>query len=292
MARCHTPKVTVLKLLEPDFVNGRRAKARVQVLEVFDRKARDKTGRPVAVLIVEREEAYRRDEANGPIVEASIRLAYRRVPELGDCHLDARGTFDAGYRMTPEKPRVSLTSSNSTTVACGGHGAVFVNPDDLCGLRVGTYLMNEVVIWARQWPDAEVNAIKLQADMASTSNKDRRNRFYEQFNIQFDYVEIGRESGLSRPMLASELTPVDAWKQNINEIEVLPYIGRLIDDELAATSELQFRDRAVGDLHAELRMAKSRPVRWALGQLFSRHGERLAVWAVVVVFGLLTWFAV
>lgn len=35
-------------------------------------------------------------------------------------------------------------------------GELFLDPDELRGQRIGTYLMNEIVTWAQQWPEAPV----------------------------------------------------------------------------------------------------------------------------------------
>ena len=79
-------------------------------------------------------------------------------------------------------------------------------------------MMNEIVTWAKQWPEAEVKTITLNADDAWPGNRQRRNRLYEQFNIAFDYDQHSDHgSGRSRSMHAGALTPVDTWTRNIVE---------------------------------------------------------------------------
>ncbi|GBQ32032.1 hypothetical protein HLH34_00045 [Gluconacetobacter azotocaptans] len=82
-------------------------------------------------------------------------------------------------RQWDDRARISLTSHNPR------RGAVFLDLEELEGNRIGSYLMNLVVAWARQWPDASVNPITLLAHQARGENTIRRSRPYEQFGITF-----------------------------------------------------------------------------------------------------------
>lgn len=75
--------------------------------------------------------------------------------------------------------------------------------------------MNEVVTWARQWPNASVNPIRLFDADADDDNRNRRNRFYERFGFTFEYDDKDGTTGRSQDMLASDLIPVWSWTQNI-----------------------------------------------------------------------------
>lgn len=118
--------------------------------------------------------------------------------------------------------RVKLTDEE-----CRSGGDVRMRLSGLLGYRIGTYLMTEIVSWARQWPSAEVMQIKLSWEDEKPGawdgmNKPRRNRFYEQFGIEFDPSETESQiTARSKYMLAENLTTDDAeraWRLNIQEI--------------------------------------------------------------------------
>ena len=132
------------------------------------------------------------------------------------------------------------------------------------GHRIGTYLLNEIVQWVQRWPEATVNTVTLLSSQASGDNKERRNKFYEQFGLTFDYKDFERKEGESRPMLAGELNQVLTWKQNITEINMIDYLDNVLFSEERASTELAFRDRACKELIAEQRQAEAKPVRWLL----------------------------
>ena len=120
----------------------------------------------------------------------------------------------------------------SLTSPAMGSGAVFLDLPGLEGQRIGTYLFNEIVTWAQQWPDATVQGVRLEAGQSHGENKARRNWFYEQFGLVFDYSDPEHKSGRSQPMLVKNLIPVDAWKQNIRERRMQEYMAeRLYSEE-------------------------------------------------------------
>lgn len=75
------------------------------------------------------------------------------------------------------------------------------------GMRLGTYLQNEVVRWALgQGLPGRIEKIFLgSGDAANEKARDRRNRFYEQFGLRFHWAEIPgqleRAEGSSLPEL-------------------------------------------------------------------------------------------
>ncbi|WGS50112.1 hypothetical protein LFL96_00965 [Paraburkholderia sp. D15] len=240
-----------------------RTKPRIYVLEIRDC---EKLGSElVAWLLIERQENYRRDAYDDSICEASIRLSYQRVLPKYSRHADSKGYFSGGYsRGFGDGSVISLTSESTAK------GAVFLDLPGLKGHRIGTYLMNEIVTWAKQWADARVLSVELLAGQADEENKSRRNRFYEQFGLVFDYRDPDRREGLSKPMLAAELIKVDTWKQNICERDVREYLGEVLYERERDGFELLQRGRANKDLLDEIKRAEARPMRWALRRLLWR----------------------
>ncbi|EEW1002827.1 hypothetical protein NJI34_41095 [Pseudomonas sp. S 311-6] len=267
----------------PSFDNGWRegqsVKPRILVLEIKDKDRPD--DKALGWVLVEREETYRRDPRDGTIYEASIRLSYQRITAKFSHRDGGKGRFDGSYSRNFNA--VSLTSTSMSK------GAVFLDLPGLDGQRIGTYLMNEIVQWVQQWPEATVNSIELLAGQAHGDNKARRNWFYEQFGLVFDYTDPEHREGRSRPMLAGALVKVETWKQNITEHRMLDYLAAVLYAEERATSELQARDRACAQLIAEQRRAEARPVRWALRRLYIHYASTVLAGLVLTALVGMAW---
>ncbi|EHR2651871.1 TPA: hypothetical protein ACGR8A_004678 [Escherichia coli] len=267
----------------PSFDNGWRegqsVKPRILVLEIKDKDRPD--DKALGWVLVEREETYRRDPRDGTIYEASIRLSYQRITAKFSHRDGGKGRFDGSYSRNFNS--VSLTSTSMSK------GAVFLDLPGLDGQRIGTYLMNEIVQWVQQWPETTVNSIELLAGQAHGDNKARRNWFYEQFGLVFDYTDPEHREGRSRPMLAGALVKVETWKQNITEHRMLDYLAAVLYAEERATSELQARDRACAQLIAEQRRAEARPVRWALRRLYIHYASTVLAGLVLTALVGMAW---
>ena len=248
---------------DSDRRDGKLIKPRICVVEVRDRDKLDAD--PIAWVIVERQEFYRRDERDNSIYEASIRLSYERIGPKYSIGMIGKGSFSGGYsRGFSGNPLVSLTSESTS------RGAVFLDLPGLEGQRIGTYLMNEIVRWAQQWPDATVCSVELGELQAYPENKERRNRFYEQFGLVFDYRDTDHKNGLSRPMLAAELTTVETWKANLREMDVREYFSEEVFENERMKLDLARLQCAVDGLNNEIKRAEARPIKWFLRQLWLR----------------------
>ncbi|TJZ66691.1 hypothetical protein [Chitiniphilus eburneus] len=262
--------------------DGARIKPRICILEIKDRDKLD--GEPIAWLFVEREETYRRDDRDGSVYEASIRLSYERIAPKHSYRMSGKGHFSGGFsRGYGDGSSVSLTSESTS------RGAVFLDLPGLEGQRVGTYLMNEIVQWVRQWPEATVRSVELLSGQAHGENKARRNRFYEQFGLKFDYRDPEQREGLSRPMLSEALTPVETWQSNIRECDVREYLGGVLYDRDRLGFELSQRERAIRNLSDEIKRAEAHPVRWALRQLWWRIAPPLGQVTILLIFAVMVW---
>lgn len=270
-----------LPSFEIGWKDGEPVKPRIYVLEIRDRDKPEND--PIAWLFIERQETCRRDERDGSIYEASICLSYERIAPKHSCLAKDKGYFSGGYsRGFGDVPFVSLTSESTS------RGAVFLDLPSLEGQRIGTYLMNEIVLWVQQWPEASVRSVELLPGQAhDEKNKVRRNRFYEQFGLVFDYLDLEEREGLSRPMFAAELTPVDTWKRNICEWDVREYLGEALYEREQLAFKLPQRELAIKNLSEEIKRAEARPVRWALQRLWWQISPLLGL--VLFILVLLIW---
>jgi len=263
---------------ELDVNNKGWTKPRILILEV--RHPEQPDGKPVAWLLVERLESVEHDRSDGSIRRASICLSYQRIKPRGAQDVLSQGTFCGGYSKTPIEA-VSLTSTSM------GRGGVFLEPQALRGHRIGTYLMNEIVVWAKKWPEAQLHSIELSWGQGQDNNRERRNRFYEQFGIAFEYADEERRSGLSRPMPAKSLVPTDSWQANIVERPVFDYLADILYAEQTASFELQLRSAAIRDLVNERNAAYNHPGRWFLKTLYQKHAGLLAMIIFLCVLALI-----
>lgn len=256
-----------------------RTKPRVLVLEIRDRDKPDTP--PIAWLLVEREETYRYDERDKTIYEASIRLYWETIERKHSRRMQGNQFFGGSYsRGFGGEPSVSLVS-----------GAVFFDPAELRGQRIGTYLMNEIVTWAKQWPNATVQSVELLAGQAQEDNKDRRNRFYERFGLVFDYRDPEHREGVSKPMPAEALTPVETWRANLKELDVRDYLADVLYENERLRHEISLRMRANESLSDEISNAEKRPLRWAFRRVWWRTRPLLVQIAILIVIGAAAWSA-
>lgn len=258
-----------------DWIDGKRGKPRIQVLEIHDRDYPD--GEPIAWLLVERQETCRR-APEGIVYDASIRLTYELVTLKHSLHKAASGNFAGRFTMFPELGAVSLSS-----------GAVFLDLPGLAGQRIGTYLMNEIVTWAKRWPEASVNNVELMIGQGGDENKERRNHFWERFGLEFDYRDPEHRTGSSKPMLAKDLNQVEEWAKNITELRVQDYLSEVLYTRQQALWEVVRLKAAFNDTRAELRKAEASPIRWALRELYCQYGGVMGGGALLAVFASVLW---
>lgn len=262
---------------EKSWSSGQREPARIRILEVTDKNKVDES--PIARLLVERVETVKKDFGNDEqVVSANIRLhCYLLLPERTDVY-QKHCQFDGHYSVLHNL--VSITSRSLK------QGMVALDLEGLKSQRIGTYLMNEVVAWAKQWPNAGVHTIRLLMGQADIENKERRNRFYEQFNIAFDYGDAERQVGESLPMKAGDLSLVTSWKQNIKELSVHGYLEQLLQSQKNLQWELDKRNDANRRLYEKLQTARQQPKSsWWMPKLsfvLATAGLSLLTWTLIL----------
>lgn len=242
------------------------AKPRIYVLHVYEP---EREGKPIASILVEHVEKIVRD-SKGVIVEASLRIHYELITRRRDFHRHPGGDFGGCYTRNFEgTERVSITSPSM------GSGAVFLDLPGLEGCRIGTYLMNEVVSWVKQWPDADLKPIGLVAGQADSENKERRNRFYQQFGIEFEFTDHSQAAGFSKPMRAGQLLNSEKWKSRIKVVDAREYLANILDENLNLEFEVDNQRRAKNEYKEQYDKAFRRPVIFMLQRLWFRYNEGL-----------------
>ena len=115
-------------------------KLNVYVLEVCDLE-KPKDEKPIAWLLVERNEKYTYDRSGDLLDTASICLNYHQIQARYSSGTVKGGSFSGGYCRSGNA--VSLSSSQPNT-----SGGIFTDPPELRGQHIGTHFLNEIVIWA------------------------------------------------------------------------------------------------------------------------------------------------
>ncbi|MFA6230901.1 MAG: hypothetical protein WC617_12145 [Rhodanobacter sp.] len=260
---------------ECTFSNEKTLAPEIQLLEIRALDAHDER-EPCAWVFVRREEKYTYRQGTKDVEEASITVSYQSVALHAGFRTRTGGTFVASYSRWGN--RISLTG-----LSPHGRGGIMV-AGGLRGMRLGTYLFNAIVGWAKQWPLAVVNSIKLSEVDADPDNRLRRNRFYEQFGLVFDYTDAQCRGGKSRTMPASDLQQVRTWEQNITVHAVHEHLGRVLQQNRQLRSDLAARERAIRDLSATANYQASHPIRTALSALWALHARWLVPLLVILGF--------
>lgn len=235
-----------------------------------------------AWVFVQRTEHYTYQDGPKRLIdvrESRIDLTFFALDPHGGGRALFSGSFCGSYSRFFN--RISLTGGTPTS-----KGAVLM-PSGLRGLRLGTFLLNTVVGWAMQWPEAEVNSIHVVENDGYPDNRARRNRLYERFGLIFDYTDDKKRAGQSRPMPAGELTQIDAEaaiKKNITVHRVPDGFALLLSQNRALRAQLDAREQAVASLSGRLKRYEEFPLRVATVTLWRRHARWLITSAIMALF--------
>lgn len=182
------------------------------------------------------------------------------------------GAVSNGYFSAYYKSAYFLGGDNiSDEVSITGDDVILNAPR---GMRIGSLLMNEVVKWVKQWPDAKVNRITIIEGDASEENKDRRNRFYERFGVVFSYRDDKKEAGRSVPMRVSQLTENDSFlKNNGGNIESVDFFSFLSQELHRTNMKIQDLDASNKHMLRDLKRHYEDPVKFA----FACYRDRVVI---------------
>lgn len=196
-------------------------------------------------------------------------------------------TAGASHRdMTPGAEIMSMRGHAS------GYGSRTVNfsdgyivvEDPWKGLRIGTYMMNRLVIWAKEnYPDYQPVGIRLGVNQAVNAEwRQRRNKFYGRFNFRFNWNGDDQvEGSLCEDQFVKDLRTTDLWKGLIEEFAVEDGLRMIFAEargaELRAAEADRRADAAVdARIYAEQVVSRARSIniRWgvigfAIGMILS-----------------------
>lgn len=149
------------------------------------------------------------------------------------------------------------------TVKFGG-GFVVVDPEELRGLGLGSYLFSRLIEWAqREMVDFEVCPMHLPAGSADRGVQ-RRERFYRNFGFTIRYDDPRRPAGIVEAATVAQLTP--HWSSHRVRPVSPAELSRKLGEESHSTEVVLMNLR--GQLHAsQARYARLRWVSTAMAAL-------------------------
>ncbi|MBE5212561.1 GNAT family N-acetyltransferase [Pectobacterium sp. A535-S3-A17] len=188
-----------------------------------------------------------------------ITLYFRRVGEKQDPEL----SFRAIHTILKNDNNVIVSETISLT--CGSLG---IWHNDYKGNRLGRWLFNEIVTWAKQWPNADVNSIRLGPADATEDNLERRNKMYTGAGLEFDDDDNENRTGRSREMKASKLIVLSSWKKenggNITLQDFDDYINELIKENESLKREMKNKKLRINSLNQKLSIMESKTIKGIL----------------------------
>lgn len=263
----------------PQYINDRRVKPAIYALEV--RRPQEPSGGVTAIVLIERTSRFRRDD-QGQMFDASVCLSYMCLePRFG--RVMGKGKLSASYAGQHFGLGAMVCLTNESI----GKGAVFFDPIELRGHRIGSYLMNELVAWCSQWPEAGVFPIELLEGQAHPENKERRNRFYEQFGIRFKYTDASRSEGMSEPIQVRDLIPLKGLPDNLRELGIQDTLSGLLTQIEHLQMDVAGKTRGIESLERRLQTIQAHPIRWALDLAWAINSR--SVYSLLVLLAAFIW---
>ncbi|WP_338333655.1 hypothetical protein [Acetobacter sp. LMG 32666] len=131
--------------------------------------------------------------------------------------------------------------------------------------------MNKIVEWAINWPDANINQIELFALQGHDENKLRRNRFYEQFGIKFDYTDSTHTEGTARPMQARSLTPLKQLPKNLSVISLDEFLDEQEKCLSKTKNDLENQQKLNERLNSNISHAYDHIIWFAAKTIWEKH---------------------
>jgi hypothetical protein len=125
--------------------------------------------------------------------------------------------------------------------------------------------MDRIVEWLQEnCPKAEVIPVKLEIGQATDDKKDRRNKFWENFGLIFEWQNsVTRKVGVSKRMKVDQLIRCKKnWERNIEEIQLLDYLDDLNQKMWNLSNDLNMMKPKYIEMENELRFARRYPLRF------------------------------
>ncbi|ECK0672203.1 GNAT family N-acetyltransferase [Salmonella enterica subsp. diarizonae] len=232
---------------------------RLEVLRIYDRKKPELYWKTIII------ETVYENIKDGSDYKNLITLYFRFAGEKKDPDL----RFRAYHKIIKNTENVIVEETTSLT---GGELGIWNH--DYKGHRLGRWLFNEVIVWAKQWPDADVNSIMLGPTDASEDNIERRNKLYKKSGIVFEpNNDHEHRTGRSYVMKASKLIVLSSWKKenggNILVQSIDDYIKELLNENEVLKRKIENQEWEIFSLKSKISIFEDNPIKTAIKKLFN-----------------------
>lgn len=210
------------------------------------------------------------------------KIVHVEKPDSSEIHSDevkiklrALGSFHKNVRKeekTVMEMRGRAFSAPSGTVNFSD-GYIKVE-DSWQGIRIGTYMMNHLVAWAKEhYSDLQPVGITLTSLQAGDAeSKERRNRFYNRFKFRFIWDDVEHRGGhLDPDQRISDLAVTNKWEERIKEFSLEDGMSEIFSvaqqqrfDCLDAQRQAQFAIEARNRAEADTNRVRTERTRWGM----------------------------
>ena len=228
-----------------------KERPRLEVLHIYERTKPDQYWKTVLV-----ETVYETKQISNVIFKDKIKIFFR----FSGTEQKSELCFKAIHSILKDRHNVIISETISLT---GGQLGIW--DDTYRGNRLGRWLFNEIVSWAKQWPNADVNSIGLGPADATEDNLERRNKMYIEAGLDFgddgNVIHVGR----SREMKASKLVVLSSWKKenggNIVIQDIDSYMKELLKENELLKRKMEESKLINGSLNQRLSIMESKTIK-------------------------------
>lgn len=189
-------------------------------------------------------EETRTSDVNGHLSGATLRVYCWIISRPNQVHRPTRACyFDASFNAWDN-------------LAAVVDSVLFLDPDDLRGLGLGSVMMNQIIEWVREWPDAQIKHIDIgkKKDVA-----ERRQRFYGRFGLKFSQNCSTEASPRLLPMMVKELITAPV-PETILTHDLIPLIYALRARTSTNERTLRSQKSEIQELYAHRNAFIARPI--------------------------------
>ncbi|RCK43209.1 GNAT family N-acetyltransferase [Thalassospira profundimaris] len=217
-----------------------------------------------------REERFK--ASDGSLYESKLYIRYAVV---------SRNWYE---RPVPYKYFDAIYNAHQKSLAVVAN-VLFLDPDELRGYGIGSCLMNRIIDWAQEWPEAKVSPIDIfDPDPLTVA---RRKNFYEKFGLEFELIK-GRP--VMKHILVKDLKKSESGASNL--IHDLPVgLMKICQTKDQLERDLAHKTREYDHLRDFRNVFTDKPFLTGLSYWFSKNLYRLMLYGLLLIIGASFWFS-
>lgn len=207
------------------------------------------------------------------VVESKLYLRYAIVSEFRSAGPVPYRYFDASFNSY--RNSVSLVSS-----------VLFLDPDYLRGHGIGSCLMNRIIDWAREWPEATISPIDIFDPNPEIVA--RRKKFYGKFGLEFD--DVGGKP-VMKQILVKHVNKAETKTSN-RIFDLSDGLMLLCKARKQLEYDLSRKASAYDSLRATYNIFTTKPLRTAIAYWISLNLFWLVMYGFTATMGAIVWLSI